>query len=403
MKNFIQDYFYYTRIERNGSIALLLLSFCCLIFVEFSALFFPKYTCDFSAFQSEIQAFELLFAEDSPSSNTIKPIITSSFDAPPTSSLFSFNPNTATASELSRLGLSPKVVSNLLAYRSKGGIFFQAKDIKKIYGLTNSDYKRLAAYINLPNNKLGKKTDNQQKNEIINQTQSKISSQQLFTFNPNTASIEDLQNLGLSAKVANTIINFRKKGGTFRRPKDLSRIYGLSKSDFKLLKPYIQLDIPQQKQPAENQAIASTQLPKVTPTSYDKGRLSIDINLSNATEWKQLPGIGHVFSKRIVNFREKLGGFASIEQIGETYGLPDSTFQNLKPFLRASPVYRKISINTANTDDLSTHPYLKSQQAKILIAYREQHGAFKSIDDIKKVRAFNQQLLDKLTPYLNFE
>jgi competence ComEA-like helix-hairpin-helix protein len=114
-----------------------------------------------------------------------------------------------------------------------------------------------------------------------------------------------------------------------------------------------------------------------------------------------LPGIGSKLAVRIVTFREKLGGFYSVEQIGETYGLPDSTFQKIKQYLKLdNSSVKKININTASIDEMKTHPYIKYSIANPIIAYRNEHGAFSKIEDIKKVMAVTDEIYKKIAPYL---
>ena len=128
----------------------------------------------------------------------------------------------------------------------------------------------------------------------------------------------------------------------------------------------------------------------------------IDINLADTGAFIALPGIGSRLAERIVKFREKLGGFYSIEQIGEVYGLADTVFQKNKPlFQLSSRSFKKININTASLDELKAHPYIRFDIAKSIIAYREQHGAFTSIEDLKKLVLMTDAIYTKVYPYLD--
>lgn len=131
--------------------------------------------------------------------------------------------------------------------------------------------------------------------------------------------------------------------------------------------------------------------------------LKVDINKATAESFQRLYGIGPAYSKRIVKFREALGGFSNLHQISEVYGIPDSTFQSILPNLEISPaVLHKIDLNTATKDELSIHPYLHWKEAKIIIAYREMHGAFQQLDDLKKIHGLEPETLQKMKPYLKF-
>ena len=122
------------------------------------------------------------------------------------------------------------------------------------------------------------------------------------------------------------------------------------------------------------------------------------------TELISLNGIGSKLSQRIIHFREKLGGFYSVEQVGETFGLPDSTFQKIKSQLKiVSLSITKININTADIDLMKTHPYLRYATSNAIILYRTQHGNFSTVADIKKIMTITEDIFNKAAPYLTVE
>ncbi len=208
---------------------------------------------------------------------------------------------------------------------------------------------------------------------------------ELFYFDPNTLSSEGWQRLGLRDKTIRTIQNYLVKGGKFRKPEDLQRIYGLFPNEFERIAPYIKIESTATtndykdftgNSPKENQP-AKTYAPRYS---------IIDINTADTTALIALPGIGSKLAFRIINFRDKLGGFYSLAQVGETFGLPDSTFQKIKQYLKLeNMVVRKININTVTVDELKVHPYIKWGIANPIIAYRKEHGPFARVEDIKKV------------------
>ena len=128
---------------------------------------------------------------------------------------------------------------------------------------------------------------------------------------------------------------------------------------------------------------------------------SIDINTADTAAFISLPGIGSKLAARIINFRGKLGGFYSINQVGETYGVPDSTFQKIKQYLKLETTsVKKININTVTVDELKSHPYIKYTIANPVIAYRNEHGLFAKVEDIKKVMAVTDEIYNKIAPYI---
>ncbi len=157
----------------------------------------------------------------------------------------------------------------------------------------------------------------------------------LFFFDPNTLNEDGFSKLGLSKKIIHTIISYRNKGGYFKTPDDIRKIYGLSKTDADRLIPYIKIASINAKQKQET---ANLQ-PVATATTHSYKR--IDINTATAADWKNFAGINDAIANRIIKFRTTIGGFKSVDQVAKTYGLNDSVFKTIKPFL-----YLKDSVNT---------------------------------------------------------
>ncbi len=130
----------------------------------------------------------------------------------------------------------------------------------------------------------------------------------------------------------------------------------------------------------------------------------IDINTADTTAFIQLPGIGSKLASRIILFREKLGGFYSTKQIAEVYGLKDSVYRKILPYLKCETgAVKKLHINVAGKDELKQHPYIRWQIAEALIAYREQHGIFDSFSDLGKINLIDSVVLTKMIPYLSLK
>lgn len=220
---------------------------------------------------------------------------------------------------------------------------------------------------------------------------------ELFYFDPNTLSVEGWTRLGLREKTIHTIQNYLGKGGHFRTPEDLKRVYGLFPDEYERIAPYIKIE-PAPETDTKNQFKGNSDYAKA-PVSP---RYSIvDINSGDTSSLIALPGIGSKLAARIVNFRDKLGGFYSVEQVGETYGLPDSTFQMIKQYLKLENTsVRKININTATLEELKAHPYIRWNIAKPLVAYRTEHGPFTKLEDLKKVMVVTEEVYTKILPYL---
>ena len=221
----------------------------------------------------------------------------------------------------------------------------------------------------------------------------------VFEFDPNTLSAEGWKKLGIKQRTIATIQNYLNKGGHFRNAGDLKRIYGLSPTDYQRLEQYVKIEAVESNESNKPKEFPRRSSPQTGPTHS-----VVDINNCDTSAFISLPGIGSKLASRIINFREKLGGFHSVEQIGEVYGVPDSTFQKLKPWLElGNRTVRKININTATVEDLKSHPYFGYKLANPIVAYRSSHGPFTNLDDIKKVMAVTEELYNKIVPYLTIE
>jgi competence ComEA-like helix-hairpin-helix protein len=220
-------------------------------------------------------------------------------------------------------------------------------------------------------------------------------------FDPNTLSAGGWKKLGIREKTIRTIQNYLRKGGRFNKAEDLKKIYGIHLDEFAMLAPYIQI---QTKRDTTSTTRSNNAIHKQSFEARTEKILSVEINVADTAAWIALPGIGRKLAARITNFRDKLGGFYSIDQVSETYGLPDSTFKAIKPWLKLeNPFIKKININTATKEELKSHPYLRWPLANAIVEYRNQHGNFASIEDLRKVGAITEEVFAKIRPYVSVE
>ena len=215
---------------------------------------------------------------------------------------------------------------------------------------------------------------------------------ELFYFDPNNLNLNEWRRLGLPERLIQTILHYIEKGGRFRKAGDLKKLYGLQNSEYQRLLPYVRIiDTTKNFRPPSE---------KTSETSFAKKFIITDINLADSADWSRLPGIGEKLASRIVHFREKLGGFYKVDQVGETFGLPDSGFQKVKPYLQLNThVLNQIDLNTATKEILQSHPYIRWQFAKAILEYRMQHGGFHSIDDLLQIATIDSEKFEKIKPY----
>lgn len=244
---------------------------------------------------------------------------------------------------------------------------------------------------------------------------------ELAPFDPNQLTKDEWIRLGVPEKVAQRIENYHKKGGRFRKKEDLLRIYDFPEDLYHMLEPFIVVetkilqrrfstkpsytykhsskdDTQKHKKPKPNEDTSRKQ------KKYQAKLNKFDLNQADTSQLKTLRGIGEKRALTIIKYRERLGGFASIEQIEEIWGLDSTAVANLKKYTYITPnSWKKIAINSANLEELKKHPYIGARLASVIINYRLQHGPFKSENDLTKIKTLDENTLRKFKPYIVFD
>jgi DNA uptake protein ComE-like DNA-binding protein len=226
------------------------------------------------------------------------------------------------------------------------------------------------------------------------------------SFNPNELSVEQWKNIGIQQAIAQRIINYRQKGGTFRTKSDLLKIYGFPADIYAHLKPFILLPDSLTYTKKEYSTTPYSKVEKrATPEAKpEKEVVSFDLNQADSTQLVRLKGIGPGLSKRIINYRNKLGGFYTSNQLREVYGLDSVVVEEvLKHGYIKNPILQQIPINTASVQELDAHPYITPKIANIIVDFRKQHGKYTSLENLYQIRALDKGTLHKLAPYISFE
>jgi len=216
----------------------------------------------------------------------------------------------------------------------------------------------------------------------------------LFTFDPNTADSSAFVRLGLKPFIASNILKYRKKGGRFKTTADFGKVYGIKPDKFKELETYISIK--------EIKNIKSDSLFKRRKV-FNK-ELLVDLNSADTTLLMQVAGIGRGYAKGIIRFRQQTGGFVSIDQLGEVYGMRQENLERIRPFCKVNTdLVKKIKVNMASVERLKGHPYLNFYQSRAIYELRRKKGKLKNISDLKVLPEFTPESLSKIEPYLNFE
>ena len=216
----------------------------------------------------------------------------------------------------------------------------------------------------------------------------------LFYFDPNIIAEKGWVQLGLKQKLIGTILNYRNKGGQFRVAEDLKRIWGMLPEEADRLIPYVQIKHVEIKQ--KTLAIKTVQPKRI-----------IDINEASVSDWESLPGIGPVLANRIIHYRDKLGGFSSVEQLKKTYGITDSVFQVILPNISMNHSIKQAEPLLADINKADEATLIKSgipeTIAKAIVLYRKQYGQYQQMSDLKKIVFINDAVYQQIIPKLKLE
>lgn len=220
-----------------------------------------------------------------------------------------------------------------------------------------------------------------------------------FPFDPNTISLEDLCRLGFTSRQAQTILNYRSKGGVFRRPEDFARMYVVSETLYRDLEPWITIgtaDKKQEKQNAERKSDAAGKSPATAPDvsaemhgavlpggtgangSGSVAEMTVDLNTADSAELVSLRGIGPYYARKILQYRRRLGSFCIPEQVMDIPGIDSARFALFKDRIFLHPEYiRRFSLDTAGWEFMSRHPYIGPYTARGILLFRRMKGTEK--------------------------
>lgn len=228
-----------------------------------------------------------------------------------------------------------------------------------------------------------------------------------FLFNPNNLPDSLWMKLGLSEKQIAVIKNYEQKGGRFRTKEDVKKMYVISDEMFSRIEPYI--NIPEVKSKnfdtaTTKKSIAQLDTVKKQTKSYNSLLFPIDINTASTIELEMLPGIGSSRAKSIFNYKIMLGGYTSIEQLKEVYGMVDSVYDVIKEKVTVKSGFKPVQLNiNAEKREQLKHPYIPYKLAEIIVNNRKTNGNYATIDDIKTLPLMKAEIFSKIKPYLKVE
>lgn len=355
MKN-IKSHFWYNKNQRNGILFLaFLIIFLQLIywFVDFSSDELEDLnTSEILTFQNTIDSLKLIEIERR------KPKI------------YPFNPSFITDYKGYKLGMSIQEIDKLLAFRKQGNYINSAKQFQQVTGINDSLFNAIKPFFKFP--------DWLKKPKNNSFTKKKITAQNL-----NKVTAEDLQLInGIGNVLSKRIIKFRNSIGGFSNNEQLKKVYGLEKEVVAKILEYYKIE-----EKSENNS-----------TNFQIK----DLNKATDTDLIIINGIGDKLSKRIVKFRNSIGGFLDTEQLKEVYGLENSVIQNLlKRFqILSKPTILKLNINEASFKQILHLPYIDYELTKKIFEYKDEFAEFQTLEELKKIDGFPIDKYERIVLYL---
>ncbi|MQY79549.1 MAG: hypothetical protein GH151_10205 [Bacteroidetes bacterium] len=238
------------------------------------------------------------------------------------------------------------------------------------------------------------KQDEDNNNDQWSGKDARSHSQEFFPFDPNQTTRKDWERLGLTDKQINTIFNYLNSGGKFYKKEDLAKIYNLSRAQYETLEPYIRVEPPASHSPA---------IP-VNQFNPEPNEHFIEINSADTADLMSLWGVGPVFARRIIKYRDLLGGFVSKDQLLEVYGFKQETLKRISPVIDVDSVLIiKININEATYRELIRHPYLNEYQVRAILNYRKLKGRYTEVKELTENKLLPQDTFLRVRSYLCVE
>ncbi len=401
MKNELKRYFAFANRDMRAISVLMALILSIFFATLFFSGFFTNKQADLAPFQQEIDQFKHQTTQQEqelPNKKASTNYAGHHSIAGTSEQLTEFNPNELTSSKAKQLGLPDKVADNIEKYLSSGGRFKKPEDFKKIYSLSNTDYKRLSPYMvfETPVSKT--------------KTAEGASISTLTPFNLNTISHEEALRLGIPPKTAKGIVNYRKNGGSFKKPEDFRKLHCLDESEYERLKPYLLFD------PPIVGKKDSTRLKSTDPFQFDPNTITKEQALSL--------GISAKVAQTLINYRSKGGQFKQPEDLKKIYGLTEADYQRLEPFIAIASENKpdnqstaqvepkeyygesnnkftgNIDINTATVEDWDKLPGIGKTYSNMIVKYRTKLGGFINKSQVKETYGLPAEVFEGIEPQL---
>ena len=232
---------------------------------------------------------------------------------------------------------------------------------------------------------------------------SKNSQPKIYLFNPNFITDYKGYKLGMSIQEIDRLLAFRRENKYVNSPEEFQNVTKVSDSLLNLMAPYFKFpDWVNNKK--ENSKFKEYEAYQNEAFAKKEKIIIIDINQATKEDLVKIYGIGEAISVRILKQKETLGGFVSMEQMQDVWGLSPEVIENLITHFRvlAVPRFKKIEINNASLKELSQFYYFGYALAKEIVTYRSMNGNIKNIEDLTKIKGFPVDKANIIGLYLDF-
>lgn len=221
----------------------------------------------------------------------------------------------------------------------------------------------------------------------------------IYPFNPNFITDFKGYTLGLSTSEIDRLLAFRKTNRYVNSSSEFQTVTGVSDSLLNVISPYFKFP----DWVTNKKGNSYKEFPKYNGDRKEK-IIVLDVNQATQEDLIKVYGIGAALSERILKEKEKFGGFVSMDQMKEIWGLSPEVVEKLQQHFKVSiqPKINKIAINTASIKELSQFPYFRYALAKDIVTYRSMNGEIKVKEDLLKIKNFPVDKVDIIALYLDF-
>lgn len=283
--------------------------------------------------------------------------------------LRSFDPNQVDSSFLQGIGIPQQAIKNWIRYLQSGGSYSSLSQMKWIRGLDSLNLQRISSYVQFPKPEY---TFRNKEVEAITLS--------LEQFDPNTITTQEMGKMGLPRSAWQGIVSFRTKYRPFKERQDIYKVYGIDSSLADLILPWLEIK-------ADSIQVVQSNEP-------------IDINCADSVLLSRVPGLGPYRAKRILDWRTRLGGFHSLNQLLVHHIIDSLQLPQVEQGVYCGPLQGYVYLNYDDLEALQAHPYINYYLARNIIDFRERVRAFKKEEELMNIELVDDVLFSKLAPYL---